>query len=44
MEFSDISSFSDDQVSTKLQGLKEDEDFHRYIASLIFPHIYKYFP
>ena len=44
MEFSDISSFSDDQVSTKLQGLKEDEEFHRYIASLIFPQINKYFP
>ncbi len=43
MDFSDIASYKDDQVATKLNELESNEDFHNYIASLIFPRTHKYF-
>ena len=44
MDFSDIASYKDDQVATKLNELTLNEDFHNYISSLIFPRAHKYFP
>ena len=43
MDFSDIASYKDDQVATKLNELESNEDFHNYISSLIFPRTHKYF-
>ena len=43
MDFSDIASFKDDQVATKLKELESNEDFLDYISSLIFPRSHKYF-
>ena len=43
MDFSDIASYKDDQVATKLNELESNEDFHNYISSLIFPRSHKYF-
>ena len=43
MDFSDIASYKDEQVATKLNELESNEDFHNYIASLIFPRAHKYF-
>ncbi len=43
MDFSDIASYKDDQVATKLNELALNEDFHNYISSLIFPRTHKYF-
>ena len=41
MDFSDIASYKDDQVATKLNELESNEDFHNYISSLIFPRAHK---
>ena len=43
MDFSDIASYKDDQVATKLKELELNEDFHDYISSFIFPRSHKYF-
>ena len=43
MDFSDIASYKDYQVATKLKELESNEDFHNYISSLIFPRTHKYF-
>ena len=43
MDFSDIASYGDDQVATKLKELESNEDFHDHISSLIFPRAHKYF-
>ena len=43
MDFSDIASYKDDQVASKLKELESNEDFHNYISSLIFPRTHKYF-
>ena len=43
MDFSDIASYKDDQVATKLNELALNEDFHNYTSSLIFPRAHKYF-
>ena len=43
MDFSDIASYKDYQVTTKLKELESNEDFHNYISSLIFPRTHKYF-
>ena len=43
MDFSDIASYKDDQVASKLKELESNEDFHNYISSLIFPRSHKYF-
>ena len=43
MDFSDIASYKDDQVATKLNELESNEDFHNYISNLIFPRVHKYF-
>ena len=38
MEFSDISSYSDDQVAPMLLRLQSDDKFHDYISKLIYPN------
>ena len=38
MEFSDISSYSDDQVAPMLLKLQSDDKFHAYISKLIYPN------
>ena len=38
MEFSDISSYSDDQVAPMLLKLESDDKFHDYISKLIYPN------
>ena len=38
MEFSDISSYSDDQVAPMLLKLQSDDKFHDYISKLIYPN------
>ena len=43
MDFSDIASYKDDQVATKLNELALNEDFHNHISSLILPRAHKYF-
>ena len=43
MDFSDISSFSDSQVISKLSELESDAEFHNYIASTIYPKSHRYF-
>ena len=43
MDFSAISSYSDDQVSSKIKELAVDKDFHNYLANLLFPELSKYF-
>ena len=43
MDFGEISSYSDDQVSSKIQELAVDKDFHNYLANLLFPELSKYF-
>ena len=43
MDFTDISSYSDAQVPTKLKELESNKEFLGYIASLLFPKLNKYF-
>ena len=43
MDFSAISSYSDDQVSSKIKELAVDKDFHNHLANLLFPKLNKYF-
>ena len=43
MDFTDISSYSDAQVPTKLKELESNKEFLGYIASLLFPKSNKYF-
>ena len=43
MDFGEISSYSDDQVSSKIKELAVDKDFHNYLANLLFPALSKYF-
>tara|TARA_Y100000996_G_scaffold411498_2_gene395806 strand:+ start:475 stop:1611 length:1137 start_codon:yes stop_codon:yes gene_type:complete len=43
MDFGEISSYSDDQVSSKIKELAVDKDFHNYLANLLFPELSKYF-
>ena len=43
MDFSDISSYSDSQVTSKLSELESDVEFHNYIASTIYPKSHRYF-
>ena len=43
MDFGEISSYSDDQVSSKIKELAVDNDFHNYLANLLFPELSKYF-
>ena len=43
MDFAEISSYSDDQVSSKIKELAVDKDFHNYLANLLFPELSKYF-
>ncbi len=43
MDFGEISSYSDDQVSSKIKELAIDKDFHNYLANLLFPELSKYF-
>tara|TARA_B100001248_G_scaffold170976_1_gene129546 strand:+ start:167 stop:1309 length:1143 start_codon:yes stop_codon:yes gene_type:complete len=43
MDFSDIASYKDDQVATKLKELELNEEFHDYISGFIFPRSHKYF-
>ena len=43
MDFGEISSYSDDQVSSKIKELAVDKDFHNYLANLLFPDLSKYF-
>ena len=38
MKFSDISSYSDDQVAPMLLKLQSDDKFHDYISKLIYPN------
>ena len=44
MDFSDISSYSDAQVASKLSELESNVEFHNYISSLIFPKSHRYLP
>ena len=37
MDYRDISSYSDEHVAEKIQELEADDNFHKYIANLIFP-------
>ena len=43
MDFGEISSYSDDQVSSKIKELAVDKDFHNFLANLFFPQLSKYF-
>lgn len=43
MDFGEISSYSDDQVSSKIKELAVDKDFHNYLANLLFPDLSRYF-
>ena len=43
MDFSDIGSYSDDDVAIQLDKLRLNNEFHDYISSLIFPKTNKYF-
>ena len=43
MDFTDISSYSDAQVSAKLKELESNKEFLGYVASLLFPKSNKYF-
>ena len=43
MDFDEISSYSDDQVSSKIKELSVDKDFHNYIVNLFYPELSKYF-
>ena len=43
MDFGEISSYSDDQVSSKIKELAVDKDFHNYLANLLYPELSKYF-
>ena len=43
MDFGEISSYSDDQVSSKIKELAVDKDFHNFLAKLFFPQLSKYF-
>jgi len=43
MDFGEISSYSDDQVSSKIKELAVDKDFHNHLANLLFPKLNKYF-
>jgi len=42
MDFSDISSYSDAQVASKLSELESNVEFHNYISSIIFPKSHRY--
>lgn len=43
MDFDEISSYSDDQVSSKIKELSVDKDFHNYMVNLFYPELSKYF-
>lgn len=43
MDFSDIGSYSDDDVAIQLDKLRLNNEFHDFISSLIFPKTNKYF-
>lgn len=42
MDFSDIGSYSDAEVPSKLSELESNTEFHNYIASIIFPKLHRY--
>ena len=42
MDFSDISSYSDAQVASKISELESNVEFHNYISSIIFPKSHRY--
>ena len=43
MDFSDISSYSDDEVAHQIARLESNTEFHEYISELVFPKTNKYF-
>ena len=43
MDYRDISSYSDEHVAEKIQALEADDNFHKYIANLIFPVANRFF-
>ena len=43
MDYRDISSYSDEHVTEKIQELEADVNFHQYIANLIFPIANRFF-
>ena len=43
MDFNEISSYSDDEVAHQIERLESNNEFHAYIADLIFPRTSKYF-
>ena len=43
MDYRDISSYSDEHVTEKIQELEADVNFHQYIANLIFPVANRFF-
>ena len=43
MDFTEISSYSDDEVAHQIKSLESNNEFHEYIADLIFPRTSKYF-
>ena len=43
MDYRDISSYSDEHVAEKIQELEADDNFHKYIANLIFPVANRFF-
>ena len=44
MDFSDISSYSDNQVASKIRELESNVEFFNFLSGLLFPRAYKYFP
>ena len=42
MDFSDISSYSDAQVASKISELESNVEFHNYISSIIFRKCHRY--
>ncbi len=43
MDFNEISSYSDHEVAHQIERLESSNEFHAYIADLIFPRTSKYF-
>jgi len=43
MDFTEISSYSDDEVAHQIERLESNNEFHEYIADLIFPRTSKFF-
>ena len=44
MDFSDISSYSDNQVPSKIKELESNLEFFNYLSNLFFPKVNKFIP